>query len=461
MDRKITNKSFNLWNYYFVENGLKTKVCQNFILNLYQFSKKRLQTMREKIRKGLVPIDNRGSHDNHKKIDIKIWVDLYEFLSNIPSKPSHYKTPKIDKLFFNESNLSINIIFNRFNEFYFEKNNIHLNISYKSFYNYFKVNCNYGFKTLQIDKCNTCCKYETKNLSLKEFEIHIQKINEFKILRQNLFNNNNTLCISFDYSANKPFPKLNCNKGFYSRAMFLYLFNVFIHKFNYNFIFHSIEGQYIKGSNSVCSYLYYVIDWLRFNINFDNFDTLVFISDNCGGQNKNINFIHFCQYISLLLDIKVIHIFPIVGHTYSICDTHFGSIGKKCKNLIIELPNDYLNIIKNMNKFAVISTAVLNYDIILNNLFNSLKNINISKLRRIDYSPYGRINYSYDYNVGLNTVNLLKFNIQYILNSLISVPNAPKGVINIKKIKDIYKLLDYLDDNKKQFYINYLQSFEI
>ena len=128
MDRKITNNSFNLWNYYFVENGLKTKVCQNFILNLYQFSKKICKQW-EKTRKGLVPIDNRGSYDNHKKIDIKIWVDLHEYLSNIASKPSHYKTPKIDKLFFNESNLCINTLFNRFNEFYFEENNIHLNIS--------------------------------------------------------------------------------------------------------------------------------------------------------------------------------------------------------------------------------------------------------------------------------------------------------------------------------------------
>ncbi len=66
-------KRENFWNYYFEFEGQKTKVCKFFLINLYQISRTRIETVQQKMVKGVVIADNRGLTRDINKIDNNVW----------------------------------------------------------------------------------------------------------------------------------------------------------------------------------------------------------------------------------------------------------------------------------------------------------------------------------------------------------------------------------------------------
>jgi hypothetical protein len=96
-------------------------------------------------------------------------------------------------------------------------------------------------------------------------------------------------------------------------------------------MFHSLEGESKKGANSETTYLYYVLDFVRYSMNLDSIKQICFFSDAAGGQNINWVIIKFCVFISVLLDISIVHLYPLRGHSYNICDTNFAVIRKEFK----------------------------------------------------------------------------------------------------------------------------------
>jgi hypothetical protein len=52
-------------------------------------------------------------------------------------------------------------------------------------------------------------------------------------------------------------------------------------------MFHSLEGESKKGANSETTYLYYVLDFVRYSMNLDSIKQICFFSDAAGGQNIN------------------------------------------------------------------------------------------------------------------------------------------------------------------------------
>jgi hypothetical protein len=121
-------------------------------------------------------------------------------------------------------------------------------------------------------------------------------------------------------------PKINNSNRYFKRALYLYLANFHYHKRNISFIFYALEGEAKKGSNSICSCLNYVFNFIQYNVNIDEIENICLFSDASGGQSRNV--IRYTLYLVILLQIKVIHIFPVRGHSYNICDSNFASIGK-------------------------------------------------------------------------------------------------------------------------------------
>lgn len=84
----------NVWVYYFEFKGEKIIVCKKFLINLYKITQRRIETIQNKIINGSVISDNRGLNDKTNKINSNVWDLLNQFLAQIPSSPSHYKSPK-------------------------------------------------------------------------------------------------------------------------------------------------------------------------------------------------------------------------------------------------------------------------------------------------------------------------------------------------------------------------------
>ncbi len=99
-------------------------------------------------------------------------------------------------------------------------------------------------------------------------------------------------------------------------------------------------------SNSVSSYLYFVINFIQYNCNIDSIKKICLFSDAADGQNRNWTEIRFAVFLSIYLEIEIMHIFSVRGHSYNICDTNFATIDGEFKKLpVIEVPQDYLDII--------------------------------------------------------------------------------------------------------------------
>ncbi len=102
----------------------------------------------------------------------------------------------------------------------------------------------------------------------------------------------------------------------------------------------------LKKVQILSSYLYYAVNFLRLSLNLDEIEKFCFLSDAAGSQDRNWTLVKFCVHISILLEIKIIHIFPIRGHSY-VCDTNFAMVSNKLrKKPVLETPNDYLKIIE-------------------------------------------------------------------------------------------------------------------
>ena len=80
-------------------------------------------------------------------------------------------------------------------------------------------------------------------------------------------------------------------------------------------------------------------------------------------------------------------------------------------------------------------------------------------IHRIDFMPNGNVHFSQSYKFNFNFSNLIKSNINDIMNCFCNITIAEKSVIKNKKINDIMGLLKFIDYNKRSFYENYLKSF--
>ena len=92
------------------------------------------------------------------------------------------------------------------------------------------------------------------------------------------------------------------------------------------------EGEGKKGGNNVCSLLYKRLEdegCFEMAKEHGPGKELVFVFDNCAGQNKNRMVIRFMQYlIDSFIFKKIEVVFLIAGHTKNICDRRFKDFKK-------------------------------------------------------------------------------------------------------------------------------------
>jgi hypothetical protein len=356
-----------LWKYFFDFNGEKSQVCKQFLINLYQITERRIKTIQNKLLSQTVFIDKRGFQPKVNKINESIWESLKLILTLIPSKTSHYNNERSKKRYFDDPELNIKKLYELFLNYYEKEYKIRLTFSYETFYKYFNKYCNYAFRTPRIDRCDYCEEFENKenksDKDLEEYRNHEIKVSLYREFKKKLIDDSKNLCLEFDYNSNKVLPKINNSNRYFKRALYLYLANFHFHKRNFSFIFNALEGEAKKGSNSICSYLNYVFNFMQYNVNIDDIENICLFSDACGGQNPNWTVIRYTLYLAILLQIKIIHIFPVRGHSYNICDSNFASIGKEFKRkAIFEVPNDYLKISESKKKFKSVKTNILDFE---------------------------------------------------------------------------------------------------
>jgi hypothetical protein len=110
------------------------------------------------------------------------------------------------------------------------------------------------------------------------------------------------------------------------------------------------EGMFLKNANSICTF---ILDAILKEFRPEHKE-IVLHSDNCFGQNKNFTMMKFTTLLSKTFNVKVSHLFPVVGHSYSVCNRNFSSHTRRLKSIqTVEVPDEYFKIINANNKFII------------------------------------------------------------------------------------------------------------
>jgi hypothetical protein len=214
-------------------------------------------------------------------------------------------------------------------------------------------------------------------------------------------------------------------------------------------MFHFLKGEFKKGPNSVCSFLYLVIKKL-INENSMKIKSIIIFSDACPGQNRNYTILKFLVWVSMCFKIKIIQIFPVRGHSYCECDRNFANFSKFIKKIEkIESPEVYINFLKESD-FDVNKGVSYNFENFLKPYFKPLKKLLISKASKIEYLCDGSIKIHETYNnISIIDEKVIKNGVN-INNCIENLEFDEKHYISKKKSAKVNDLLKYIKNNENQ-----------
>ena len=131
--------------------------------------------------------------------------------------------------------------------------------------------------------------------------------------------NSQAYTLTFDLQQNLPLPHVPVGNVFYLHQLWLYIFGV--HSCGTNDVAMYCWPETIaKGSDEVISYLNHFISQLPPTVT-----TLCLFSDGCGGQNKNVNVMHFLFCLVAQGRFQQIqHTFPVTDHSFLTNDMDLG-----------------------------------------------------------------------------------------------------------------------------------------
>ncbi|GBN99006.1 hypothetical protein AVEN_24976-1 [Araneus ventricosus] len=105
-----------------------------------------------------------------------------------------------------------------------------------------------------------------------------------------------------------------------------------------------MEGVAKKGANTVCSFLYHVI---KMNFDDEKHERIILFSDACSGQNRNYMVFHFLCMLCRYLNVQIVHLFPVRGHSYCQCDRNSGNYSQRLKRMeVVETEQEYVDTIQ-------------------------------------------------------------------------------------------------------------------
>lgn len=345
---------------FFVSKGaLKVQVCKLAFISLHGVTEGRIRRLCNLLLEGQSPCDKRGKNPKHNVIPGNVCQKIHSHIESFPKKRTHYAGKQIEYL---DARLDVKTM-----NSLFMQSNPNLPVKYEFYLKYFKENFRLRFGRPQVDTCIKCEELSikiksaslgeaAKRTSVAELMVHKRRAKKFYSKLQQISDvckaEDDSVGICFDYMQNMPMPHIPVQDVFYLRQLWLYCFGVHNLKTERTKLYLYHEGKAKKGANEVCSILKKYID----SCVGDHVRKLYLFSDGCPGQNKNNTLVRFCL---ALVDTgrfdKVVHHFPIRGHSFLPNDRSFGTIKKKLRKYDrVYTPEQYQEIIKSASsKFDV------------------------------------------------------------------------------------------------------------
>lgn len=474
-----TKPKSSSFTYFAFKGTERIKICRKAFLSLYSVSNKAVFRLSTLVASKQTPIDKRGKHENRGNVlprDVVQKIDMH--ISDFPTKTSHYSSKPVTYL---DSTLTVRKMHFLFLEMY---PGLKGTVKYEFYLNHFRNNYGYRFGRPQVDVCSTCEELNTKIKSpflndnakrhaVAELMVHKRRASKFYNKLKEIANvgkeKDNVAGIVFDYMQNLALPFIPVQEMFYLRKLWHYVFCIHNISSNMSVFYTYHEGLGRKGPDEVCSFISHYIE----NFIPNSVTELHVFSDACGGQNRNHTLTRFLlgQTVSGRFDI-VEQYYPIRGHSFLPCDRNFSTIKRVIRrNDRVFVPEQYNDIISTARKTGdpFIVYQVANEDILsfkkwwptcfkktVSSVTDSKVKFLISKYRHLKYksTSKGYVEVC-EFIDGFNseTFKLLKIKANELVFPGEKAYDGQVS-INIKKINDLKKIIQYIPDQYKHFYNN-------
>lgn len=468
--------------YHVTYNGVNTKVCMPGFMAMHAITKRRIDSALRKVSSTAVPeSDKRGRHEPVNKIVGEKAACVREHIKLLPAMSSHYSRAKAPNRLYLESTLTIK----KLHDLYLTwMAGAHPNVERVTFHYYsdvFTREFNISFEPPKIDTCTTCDTLDIAKANAtteaEKVEIKVKKDAHLaeKTYAQNYMrdlakdDDDETRAICMDLQQILPTPKLHTGIAYYKRKMWTYNFCIHDLKKQESTMFVWHEAVAKRGSVEVVSCLK---TWIDMEYAKGDFTKLIVVSDNCAGQNKNINLVlYYLRELHQARLFEITHFYLIPGHSYMACDRAFGNIERKVTSLgVIYTPEDYVDAIMTatVQGFTVIKMtqdnfldfAVLQQYIVKRKARGSQFRDCRQLLFRLDYRQGYKLkpDYSPGDTENVTLVRLQKGKAAWSKQKFdLSAPPLPLKytkplALNPSKLRDIEYLLTLMPSSKHEFY---------
>lgn len=303
------------------------------------------------------PTDKRGCHKSHPCKYTQDTIDhVHKHINLFPKYESHYSRKKNFNKQYMSMDYSISALYEHYKLHYCKENNIEP-ISEDKYRRIFTEDFNISFKMPKSDTCPTC---DELNINIKssdeqqrlqyerQLELHQRRAEagqtNIKHQTTRAKNDPNYHVITFDLQQALPTPRLSTGPMFYKRKIWTY--NLSVHNcgtgVGHFFVWDETKAK--RGSDEIVSCLK-----KYFEVNDIHGETLIAISDNCCGQNKNWNVVGFWMWVVSTGRFKCVeHHFPVSGHSMLPSDRDFAIVEKHVRRHVqfTYTPDDWVSILE-------------------------------------------------------------------------------------------------------------------
>ena len=348
------------YEYSVTVKGKCVSVCSTAFLSVHGINKGRVHTVLDKVASqgsGILGDDMRGRKEPHNKTSAEATEFIKNFIDELPTCTSHYSRAKSPFRRYLPPGSTFEGCYKAYLDRIEERHMARIKVSKWVFEKLLSV-YNIGIEPPRSDTCNYCdaANIKMKNLQKGKDDDEITRLKTQKVLHEanakashsllkafSKDDNPNIAVITFDLQQTLPTPRLSSSAQYYKRKMWTYNFGIHDCKVKQAHFYVWNETQGGRGSREVCSCIeHYILNYISLNVK-----KLVIFSDNCGGQNKNMNVVlTYLRLIHMGRFDSIEHYFMEPGHSYLPNDRDFGNFEVFLKGKEVYSTSHYVDLMK-------------------------------------------------------------------------------------------------------------------
>lgn len=335
--------------YHIMSKEAKKRVCKSFFMSTLDIGKKVIDfAIRKQQEGGTILPDQRGRHQTSTKIPEDQAQFVHDHIRSFPTMLSHYCRKDTSKQYL-DSTLSVSRMYNLYEEKCRESNISPVKLHF--YRQQFKM-YNLSFHKKTKDQCAKCAKFQnTENPNTDDEAEYNKHMNNKSISREEKHkdkelakNDARFSSATFDLQSILVSPCTNVSNLYYSRKLHTYNLSVYTQESGNGtcFVWHEYNGK--RGSNEIGSCIF------KYAHSFGEDSPvreLSMFSDSCAGQNRNQFTMAALVYSVQSTVLDVMHLkFLETGHTQMEVDSIHAVIERRKKAVEIQIPDDWLNVIR-------------------------------------------------------------------------------------------------------------------